>query len=210
MMTVLLIDDHDLIRAGLKHLLDASLGKMFVGEARNAEQALALVAQQSWDIAITDTSLPGRSGLDILGEFRALRPKMPVLVISALSEDEIALRVLKSGAAGFVHKETSGDNLIDAIRKVLAGGKYVSPTLAEKLAMHMTAPPAEDPHKKLSNREYLVMTMLAAGKTLTEIGKILSLSIKTISTYRSRILHKMQLDNNSELTRYALKHGLVD
>jgi two-component system, NarL family, invasion response regulator UvrY len=210
MTKVLLIDDHDLVRAGLKHLLDFSLGKIFVGEARNADEALALVAQQSWDIAITDITLPGRSGLDILGDFRTLRPKMPVLVISALPEDEIALRVLKSGAAGFAHKESSGQNLIDAIRKVLAGGKYVSPALAEKLAAHMTAPPVEDPHKKLSNREYLVMTMLAAGKTLTEIGKILSLSIKTISTYRSRILQKMHLDNNSELTRYALKHGLVD
>ncbi len=210
MLKVLLVDDHELIRAGLKHLLEAGLGKMITGEARNADEAIALATQHSWDIAITDITLPGRSGLDLLKELRELCPKMPVLVISVLSEDEIAMRVLKSGAAGFVHKETSGENLVDATRKVLAGGKYVSPALAEKLALNMTVPSTEEPHKKLSDREYLVMTMLAAGKTLTEIGRILSLSIKTISTYRSRILQKMRLENNSDLTRYALKHGLVD
>jgi DNA-binding NarL/FixJ family response regulator len=210
MLKALLVDDHELIRAGLKHLLEAGLGKMITGEARSADEAIALVEQQSWDIAITDITLPGRSGLDLLKELKTLRPIMPVLVISVLSEDEIAVRVLKAGAAGFVHKETSGENLVNATRKILAGGKYVSPALAEKLALHMTIPPTEEPHKKLSDREYLVMTMLAAGKTLTEIGKILSLSIKTISTYRSRILQKLRLDNNSELTRYALKHGLVD
>jgi two-component system invasion response regulator UvrY len=146
----------------------------------------------------------------LLLEFKSRRPEMPVLVLSVLSEDEVALRVLKSGAAGFVHKETSGDELVKAVRKVLGGGKYVSPSLAEKLAVQITAPTTEDPHKKLSDREYVVMTMLASGTTLTQIGKILSLSIKTISTYRSRILQKMRLDNNAELTRYALKHGLVE
>ena len=122
---------------------------------------------------------------------------MPVLVLSVLSEDEVAVRVLKAGAAGFVHKETSGDELVKAVRKVLAGGKYVSSSLAEKLALQITAPSHEDPHKKLSDREYVVMTMLASGTTLTQIGKILSLSIKTISTYRSRILRKMRLVNNA-------------
>jgi two-component system, NarL family, invasion response regulator UvrY len=135
---------------------------------------------------------------------------MPVLVLSVLSEDEIAVRVLKAGAAGFVHKETSGDELVKAVKKVLAGGKYVSPSLAEKLAAQIGSPLSDDPHKKLSDREYLVMTMLASGKTLTQIAKILSLSIKTISTYRSRILQKMHLCNNAELTRYALKHRLVE
>ncbi len=210
MLKVLIVDHHELVRVGLKHLLEAGLGKMIIGEARTADEALLLVRQHSWDIAITDIALPGRSGLVLLGELRTLRPQMPVLVVSVLSEDEIALRVLKSGAAGFLHKDTSGETLLQATRRILAGGKYVSPALAEKLAQHMAAPPIEAPHKKLSNREYLVMTMLAAGKTLTEIGKNLALSIKTISTYRSRILNKMQLGNNSELTRYALKHGLVD
>jgi DNA-binding NarL/FixJ family response regulator len=210
MLKVLLVDDHELIRAGLKQVLQAGLGKMIVGEASNAAGALDLVQDQTWNIAITDITLPGRSGLDLLTEFRNLRPEMPVLVLSVLSEDEIAMRVLKAGAAGFVHKETSGEELVKAVRKVLAGGKYVSTSLAEKLAMQIGAPIGDEPHKKLSDREYLVMTMLAAGKTLTQISRILSLSIKTISTYRTRILQKMHMGTNADLTRYALKRGLVE
>ncbi|HTD65268.1 MAG TPA: response regulator transcription factor [Candidatus Limnocylindria bacterium] len=209
MLKLLLVDDHELIRAGLKQLLHTTLGNIMIGEARTAEEALLLLDRQPWDMTITDITLPGRSGLDLLTEFKTLRPSMPVLVLSVLSEDEVAVRVLKAGAAGFVHKETSGDELVKAVRKVLAGGKYVSPSLAEKLALQVAMPQTDEPHKKLSDREYVVMTMLASGTTLTQIGKILSLSIKTISTYRSRILQKMQLDNNAELTRYALKHGLV-
>jgi DNA-binding NarL/FixJ family response regulator len=209
MLQILLVDDHELIRAGLKQVLQAGLGKMVVGEAANATDAITLLQKQNWNIAITDITLPGRSGLDLLVEFKNLRPEMPVLVLSVLSEDEIAMRVLKAGAAGFVHKETSGEELVKAVRKVLAGGKYVSPSLAEKLAMQIGNPQVDDPHKKLSDREYLVMTMLASGKTLTQISKILSLSIKTISTYRSRILQKMHMATNAELTRYALKHNLV-
>jgi DNA-binding NarL/FixJ family response regulator len=209
MLQILLVDDHELIRAGLKQVLQAGLGKMVVGEAANATDAMTLLQKQNWDIAITDITLPGRSGLDLLVEFKNMRPEMPVLVLSVLSEDEIAMRVLKAGAAGLVHKETSGEELVKAVRKVLAGGKYVSPSLAEKLAMQIGNPQVDDPHKKLSDREYLVMTMLASGKTLTQISKILSLSIKTISTYRSRILQKMHMATNAELTRYALKHNLV-
>jgi two-component system, NarL family, invasion response regulator UvrY len=208
-MQILLVDDHELIRAGLKQVLQAGLGKLTIGEAANAAEAMTLVQRQTWNLAITDITLPGRSGLDLLTEFKNLRPEMPVLVLSVLSEDEIALRVLKSGASGFVHKETSGDELVKAVRKVLAGGKYISPTLAEKLAMQIGNPATDEPHKKLSDREYLVMTMLASGKTLTQIAKILSLSIKTISTYRSRILDKMRMETNAEITRYALKHGIV-
>jgi DNA-binding NarL/FixJ family response regulator len=210
MLKLLLVDDHELIRAGLKQVLHAGLGNITVGEAKNAEEAMSLLAQQKWDLAITDITMPGRSGLDLLLEFKNLRPEMPVLVLSVLSEDEVAVRVLKSGAAGFVHKETSGDELVKAVRKVIAGGKYVSAALAEKLALRITAPQTDEPHKKLSDREYVVMTMLASGTTLTQIGRILSLSIKTISTYRSRIMQKMQLENNAELTRYALKHRLVE
>ena len=209
MVKILLVDDHELIRAGLKQLLQAGLGKIFVGEARNAQEAITLLQQQPWDLVITDITLPGRSGLDLLVECKNFRREMPVLVLSVLSEDEIAVRVLKAGAAGFVHKETSGEELVKAVKKVLAGGKYVSQSLAEKLAVQIGNPQTDEPHRKLSDREYLVMTMLASGKTLTQISKILSLSIKTISTYRSRILQKMHLDNNASLTRYALKHGLV-
>ena len=210
MLKLLLVDDHELIRAGLKQLLQASLGHLIVGEARNADEAILLLDQQAWDIAITDITMPGRSGLDLLVELKKLRPELPVLVLSVLSEDEVAVRVLKSGAAGFVHKETSGEELVKAVRKVIAGGKYVSPSLAEKLALRITAPETEEPHKKLSDREYVVMTMLATGTSLTQIGKILALSIKTISTYRSRILSKLHMETNADLTRYALKHRLVE
>ena len=210
MLKLLLVDDHELIRAGLKQLLQASLGHLVVGEARNADEAILLLDQQAWDIAITDLTMPGRSGLDLLVELKKLRPELPVLVLSVLSEDEVAVRVLKSGAAGFVHKETSGEELVKAVRKVIAGGKYVSPSLAEKLALRITAPETEEPHKKLSDREYVVMTMLASGTSLTQIGKILALSIKTISTYRSRILQKLHMETNADLTRYALKHRLVE
>jgi two-component system, NarL family, invasion response regulator UvrY len=210
MLQILLVDDHELIRAGLKQVLHAGLGKMTVGEAGNAQDAMTLLQKQDWTLAITDITLPGRSGLDLLAEFKNLRPEMPVLVLSVLSEDEIATRVLKSGASGFVHKETSGEELVKAVKKVLGGGKYVSPTLAEKLAIQIGTPQTDEPHKKLSDREYLVMTMLASGKTLTQIGKALSLSIKTISTYRSRILQKMRMATNADLTRYALKRGLVE
>jgi two-component system, NarL family, invasion response regulator UvrY len=210
MLKLLLVDDHELIRAGLKQVLFTGLGNITVGEAKNAEEAMSLIEQQQWDLAITDITMPGRSGLDLLLEFKNLRPEMPVLVLSVLSEDEVAVRVLKSGAAGFIHKETSGDELVRAVRKVMGGGKYVSPTLAEKLALRITAPEVEEPHRKLSDREYVVMKMLASGTTLTQIGRILSLSIKTISTYRSRILDKLKLENNAELTRYALRHKLVE
>lgn len=210
MNKVLIVDDHALIRAGLKQVLQIGLGRATIGEAQSASEAIDLVQKEEWDLTITDLTLPGRSGLDLLVEFRHLRPAMPVLVLSVLSEDEFAARVLKAGAAGFVHKESSADELVKAVRKVLSGGKYVSPSFAEKLASHLVEPLNDVPHNKLSDREFQVLTMLAKGDSLTNIGKILSLSIKTISTYRSRILEKMGLGNNAELTRYALKHGLVD
>jgi two-component system invasion response regulator UvrY len=210
MLKLLLVDDHELIRAGLRQVLQAGLGDLTIGEAKNAEEATAMLEKQQWDLAITDITMPGRSGLELLLEFKTSRPDMPVLVLSVLAEDEVAVRVLKSGAAGFIHKETSGEELIRAVRKVVAGGKYVSHSLAEKLALRVAAPQVDEPHKKLSDREYVVMKMLASGTTLTQIGKILSLSIKTISTYRSRILEKLKLDTNADLTRYALRHNLVD
>jgi two-component system, NarL family, invasion response regulator UvrY len=210
MQRILIVDDHALIRAGLEQVLQNGLGKPTIGEAESASEAMDAMHKQEWDMTIMDLTLPGRSGLDLLCEFKNLRPNMPVLVLSVLSEDEFAARVLKAGAAGFVHKETSADELVRAVRKVLGGHKYVSAAFAEKLASHIGAPVSDAPHEKLSDREFQVLTMLAKGESLTHIGKILSLSIKTISTYRARILQKMELCNNAELTRYALKHGLVD
>jgi two-component system, NarL family, invasion response regulator UvrY len=210
MQKMLIIDDHALIRAGLKQVLLNGFSRVNFGEAQNATEAIGLVQKQPWDVAIMDLTLPGRSGLDLLTEFKNLRAEMPVLVLSVLSEDEFAARVLKAGAAGFVHKESSADELVRAVKKVLSGGKYLSQHFAEKLAMQLGQPLPEAPHQKLSDREFQVLTMLAKGESLTQIGRILSLSIKTISTYRARILQKMQLANNADLTRYALKHGLVD
>lgn len=210
MLKILVIDHHELIRAGLRRLLEGSLGPVHISEARNADEARQLFSQHEWSLVITDITLPGPGGLEVLAEFRKLRPQTPVLVISILAEDEVALRVLKAGAAGFASKDTSGAELVNAVRRILDGGKYVSPALAEKLVTRMVAPAPEEPHKRLSDREYLVMRMLASGQTLTEIGRLLSLSIKTISTYRSRVLQKLQLANNAELTRYALKHRLVE
>lgn len=209
MQKILIVDDHALIRAGLKQVLENGLGRLGIGEAQSATEAITLVQKQAWDLAIVDITLPGRSGLDLLVEFQHLQPQMPVLMLSALSEDEFATRVLRAGAAGFIHKESSAEELVGAVRKVLSGGKYVSAHFAEKLAMNLGHAPSETPHEKLSDREFQVLTMLARGETLTNIGRSLSLSIKTISTYRARILQKMQLTNNAELTRYALKHGLV-
>ena len=171
MLKLLLVDDHELIRAGLRQVLHAGLGQIMLGEARNAEEAMSLLEQQPWDLVITDITMPGRSGLELLIELKSTRPELPVLVLSVLSEDEVAVRVLKSGAAGFIHKETSGEELVKAVRKVVAGGKYVSASLAEKLALRIMKPDADEPHKKLSDREYVVMKMLASGTTLTQIGK---------------------------------------
>jgi DNA-binding NarL/FixJ family response regulator len=210
MLKLLLVESHELIRAGLKQVLHAGLGDLVVGEAANADEALTLLGQQPWDLAITDLTMPGRSGLELLQEFKDVRPEMPVLMLSSLSEDDAAVRVLRSGAAGYITKETTGGELLRAVRKVVDGGKYVSPELAEKLALRLTMPDPDEPHRRLSDREYVVLKMLASGTTLTQIGKILSLSIKTISTYRSRILDKLKLETNADLTRYALRHKLVE
>ncbi len=207
---VLIIDDHALLRAGLRQVLANAFGRIQVGEAQNATQAIDLVQKQRWDIAITDLTLPGRSGLDLIAEFKHIAPEMPALVVSVLPEEDFAERVIKSGAAGFVHKEASTDELVKAVRKVLGGGKYISQRFAEKLASHLNVPAEDQPHHLLSDREFQVLTMLAAGRTLTQIGKVLCLSIKTISTYRARILQKMQLATNADITRYALKHGLLE
>jgi two-component system, NarL family, invasion response regulator UvrY len=209
MHKILIVDDHALIRAGLKQVLENGLGRVTIGEACTAAEAMTLLQKQAWDMAIVDITLPGRSGIDLLADFQLLQPETPVLMLSVLAEDEFATRVLRAGAAGFIHKEASADELVTAVRKVLAGGKYVSPHFAEKLASNLGRKHSDTPHEKLSDREFQVLTMLARGDTLTNIGRALSLSIKTISTYRARILQKMQLTNNAELTRYALKNGLV-
>jgi DNA-binding NarL/FixJ family response regulator len=209
-MRILITDDHALIRMGLKQLLQVGISRAVIGEASNAAEALQQISEQPWDVVILDITMPGRSGVDILRDIKMLRPKLPVLILTASSEDQFAIRVLKVGAAGFVRKEMAPTELITAIKKVLTGGKYISQSLAEKLASSLNEDLETPPHESLSDREYEVMRLLAKGNTPTEVSKMLSLSVKTVSTYRTRILEKLHLKTSAELTYYAIKNGLVE
>ncbi|MGZ4965429.1 MAG: response regulator [Limisphaerales bacterium] len=209
-MRILITDDHALIRMGLKQLIQAGFGNAAVGEASNAGEALDQISNKEWDVVVLDITMPGRSGIDILRDIKMLRPTLPVLILTACSEDEFAVRVLKAGAAGFVRKEMAPTELINAIKKVVAGGKYISQSLAEKLATKLQQDTDAPAHEALSDREYEVMRLLAKGNTPTEVAKMLSLSVKTVSTYRTRLLEKLNLHSNAELTYYAIKNGLVE
>jgi two-component system, NarL family, invasion response regulator UvrY len=209
-MKVLIADDHEVLRRGLKAILADEFPKLRVTEAGNAQEALEAARQQSWDIALLDIKMPGRSGLEVLEELKRLHPKMPVLIISAFPEEEYALRAFKLGALGYVSKEGASDELLAAVRKALAGGRYVTPLLAEKLAATLSGETPITPHETLSNRELEVLRLIAAGKTLKEVAAELNLSEKTVGTYRLRISKKMSLSTNVELARYALQHKLVD
>ena len=209
MIRVLIVDDHAILRRGLRALLSDAFARAEFGEASNAEQALDELEKKEWDVALLDITLPGKSGLDLLKELKAARPRLPVLVLSVHPEDQFAVRALKAGAGGYMTKESAPEELVQAIRKILAGGRYVSPTLAEKLALSVRKDFARTPHETLSDREYEVMCRIASGKTVTEIAGELSLSAKTISTYRARILEKLGVKNSAVITRYAIRTGLV-
>lgn len=210
MIRVLVADDHAIVRRGLKLILEEEFHSIQFGEASDGQQALNLVWKQEWDIVILDITLPGRSGLDVLKELKQVRPKLPVLVLSMHPEDQFAVRMLKSGASGYMTKENVPEELVKAIKKVLAGGKYVSVSLAEELAYRLETDDEKPLYKRLSDREYQVLCLIASGKTVKQISEKLSLSIKTISTYRTRILEKLRMQTNAELTNYALKNKLVD
>ncbi len=209
-MKVLIADDHAIVRRGLKLILSEEFSRIIFGEARNGQEVLDHVWKQDWDIVVLDITMPGRSGLEVLRELKQLRPKLPVLILSMHSEDQFGMRVLKAGAAGYMTKENVPEELVKAIRKVLAGGKYISPGLAEQLAFNLEEDSGRPPHEKLSDREYQVMCMIASGRTVKEIAVELALSIKTISTYRTRILEKLKMKSSAELTYYAVKNKLVD
>ena len=209
-MKILITDDHAVLRRGLKQILEDGFGKIQFGEAANAGEAIALVAKEHWDLVVLDITMPGRSGLDALKEIKSQRPDLRVLILSVHSEDQFAVRVLKAGAAGFLNKDSAPEELVKAARRVLAGGRYVSATLAEKLASQLDQPADQLPHQTLSDREFQVLRMIGSGKTVSEIGVELSLSVKTVSTYRTRILEKMQLHTNAEITRYAFENKLVE
>ncbi len=210
MLKVLIADDHAIVRQGLKLILTEEFSSLMFGEARNSQELLSQMCKDNWDIVVLDITMPGRSGLDVLKEIKQLYPKTPVLVLSMHPEDQFAVRVLKAGAAGYLTKENVPEEMVRAVHKVIGGGKYVSATLAEKLAFDLQTDMERPPHESLSDREYQVMCMIASGKTVKQIAEELVLSIKTISTYRARILEKLNMKNNAEMTHYAVKNGLVD
>ena len=210
MIHVLVVDDHNIFREGLKQILSSTPDLHVAGEAAGGHDALAKVQNGDWDVVLMDLSMPDGSGLETLLQLRTLRPKLPVLILSMYPEDQYAIRVLKAGASGYLSKVAAPDALIEAIRKVAGGGKFVSPEVAEVLAAQIGSAVQGPPHEALSDREFQVLRLIASGKTVSDIADELALSVKTISTYRSRVLEKMNMKSNAELTRYALQNHLVE
>ena len=209
MTRVLIADDHEIVRHGLRDILATRMGEVCIGEARNAGEAIDLLIRQAWDLALLDINMPGRSGLEVLEEARRLRPNLPVLILTSYPEEQFAVRAFKLGAAGYITKHEASEQLITAVKRVLAGGKYVTTSLAEKLAARLGAAD-ELPHEALSQRELQVLRLVAVGKSSKEIGAELALSEKTVATYRTRISQKTGLASNVDIARYALKQGLVE
>lgn len=209
MSRVLIVDDHPVVRYGLRQLLQNEGVVKAVGEAGSAAQAYSQLRRGRWDAVLLDLNLPDRNGFDILVDIKARHPGLPVLIVSVQPEDVMAPRLLRAGAAGYLNKESAPTEILRAVRKVLAGGRYVSPALAEQLAEGLGTEVAKLPHETLSSREYQVMRLLADGKAVGEIAAALHLSVNTVSTYRARLLEKMGMASNAELTRYAFKHRLV-
>jgi DNA-binding NarL/FixJ family response regulator len=210
MHKVLIVDDHEVVRDGVKRLLDEQPGAISCGEAGTAEEALRMALAEDWDAVVLDLSFSGKGGLEVLKELKQSRPRLPVLVLTMHSEEQYARRAFKAGAAGFITKDSPRAELSRAIHKVLEGGKYLSPALAEKLIVDLERGVDRPPDETLSDREFQVMRLIASGKTLSEIAGLLSLSDKTISTYRARLMEKMRMRTNAELTHYAIQNKLVD
>lgn len=210
MIDVLIADDHTIVREGLKQILADTPDVVVKEEAGSAQEVIKKVKMKSFDLILLDISLPGRSGLDVLKQLKCLRPDLPVLVLSMHPEEQYAVRSIRAGASGYLTKDSPPEELLKAIRRIARGRKYITASLAEKLAAELEDKRKRLPHEILSDREYQVMCMIAAGKTVKEIAEILSLSVKTISTHRARILMKMGMKNNAQLTHYAIKKNLVD
>ncbi|MEO8166032.1 MAG: response regulator transcription factor [Betaproteobacteria bacterium] len=209
-MNIIIADDHTVVRQGLKQMLAAESDMSVVGEAKNFTETLEVIRKVQWDVLILDYSMPGGNGLQVLKEIKHCYPDRPVLILSMHPEDAIAISALRAGAAGYMNKECASEELTVAIRKAVAGKKYVSAALAEKLALELEEGSEGLPHESLSDREYRVMWMIASGKSISNIAEELDLSPNTVSTYRIRILKKLKLETNSDLVRYAIKHGLVE
>lgn len=207
-MKILIVDDHAVIHQGLQRILEDEYPEAEFGDARNSQQALDLVDREDWDVAILDIELPGPGGLEILKQMHMNHPALPVIMFSIHAEGQFAIRAFKAGASGYLEKESAPAQMVEAIRKVTSGGRYVSPELAEQLAASLGRDLTRAPHELLSDREFEVLRMIAAGKTTTAIADELTLSVKTVSTYRTRILDKLQLKTTPEVIRYAIENGL--
>jgi len=207
-MKILIVDDHAVILHGLKRILGDEFAGASFGEAHHFQQAIDLLRRERWNVVILDIDLPGRSGLDVLRQIKSEHLSSSVIVFSMYPEEQFAVRALKAGASGYVAKDSVSEQLVEAIRKVAGGGKYVSATLAERLAADLGEERLRVPHEILSDREFEVMRLMAAGKGTTAIAELLSLSVKTVSTYRTRILEKLQFETTSQLIRYAIEQGL--
>lgn len=210
MKSLLIVDDHAVVRQGLRQILAQEFHPDRIDEASNAEEALNLVLKNTYDLVMLDISMPGRSGLELLRDIKYQQPSLPVLVLSVHPEDQMGVRILKAGASGYVNKDCDPEELVRAVQKVASGGRYVSPTLAERLVMDIQSDSGKPPHELLSDREFEVLCAIARGKSVSEIARDLALSVKTVSTYRTRILEKMHMKTNAELTHYAVREGLVD
>jgi two-component system, NarL family, invasion response regulator UvrY len=209
MIRVLIADDHAVVRRGVGLILAEKANMTVVGEAQNHHELLTLVRKQPCELVVLDVSMPGRSGFDVLKDVKQERPRLPVLILSMYPEDQYAVRALRAGAAGYLNKDSAPEELVAAARKVVNGGRYVSPLVAEKLVSDLTWAAGRPPHEALSNREFQVMCMIGSGKSVTEVADEMALSVKTVSTYRSRVLEKMGMKNNAELTHYTIHNRLV-
>jgi two-component system, NarL family, invasion response regulator UvrY len=209
MMRILIVDDHPIVRRGIRNILEVEMRNVEIGEASTGEEAVAAIRREPWDVVLLDLGLPDRPGLEVLAVSRRERPDLPVLILTMHDEESYAIRVLRAGAAGYLTKESAPAELASAVGRVARGGRYISASLAERLASHLGALSDTPPHESLSDREFQVFCLMAKGVSLTEIARGLTLSIKTVSTHRAHILQKMGLQNNAELVHYAVRYKLI-
>jgi two-component system invasion response regulator UvrY len=210
MTRILLVDDHPLVRQGIKQVLAGAFHPAQVGEASNAEEGMTEIKDTEWDVLVLDLSLPGTSGLDMLKDLRRERPTLPVLVLSMHSPEQFARRAMNAGASGYLTKDSNPLELVKAVGEVIAGRRYLNPAVIEELVSNLQPERGQRPHEVLSDREYQVLRMIGAGLTVSQVAARLTLSVKTVSTYRARVLEKMGMKTTAELMHYGIQHGLVD
>jgi two-component system, NarL family, invasion response regulator UvrY len=210
MIKILIADDHAIVREGLKQIVAEEDDMKVLGEAENADDMIELIKEEDWDIVVLDINMPDKNGLEALKELKLITPSLPVLILSMYSEDQYGLRALKAGASGYLKKVSAPDELVKAIRKIVSGGKYINQALAEKLANNFESNSNKLPHESLSDREFTIMCHIASGKTAESISALLSISINTVYSYRNRILEKMNLHSNVELTQYVIQNKLIE